>query len=391
MAQGNKARVRMTFADGTAFDEWTSIQWRDTWTDPLGDLKLEAAPARARIFEYRNKLQKGELVTVHVNDVNQGGFLIQTVQTRVSPKGGVLFSLQCHTPLVTPFEGSVDPKLSFKAQTDAPVSDILLKAFGPYGFGSFTGDEAASVSALTGRRIGNGRPAVKIDALKADQACAQEGETVADFTKRIVTRLGTALRMSATGTLMLSAPDYDQDPSFTIVQSSDPRVGGDRFIDDIEIEDTNENQFSECRVRGNPNDKAGTTQTSAPDVTVTSNFLFPNRPAYKSTAASYKPLIIKDKNARDRDRALSVAKLAMGKRAQNAFVISGEVDGFVSTTGRVWTAGTLGNVRIDAIGFREPMLMLERHFSQNPSSGQRCRVRLIPLHALVLGDVPGGG
>jgi len=390
MAQGKKARVRMTFNDGTAFNEWTSIEWRDTWTDPLGDLKLEAAPARARIFEYRNKLQKGELVTVHINDVNQGGFLIQSVRTRISPKAGVLFSIQCHTPLVTPFEGSVDPKLSFKAQTDAPVSDILLKAFGPFGFDSFTGDEAASVSALTGRRIGNGRPAVKIDALKADQACAQEGETVADFTKRVVTRLGVALRCSATGTLMLSAPDYDQDASFDLVQSDDPRVGGDRFIDDIEIEDTNEGQFSECRVRGNPNDKAGTTQTSAPDVTVTAAELFPNRPAYKSTAASYKPLIIKDKNARDRDRALSVAKLAMGKRAQNAFVISGEVDGFVSTAGRVWTAGTIGNVRIDAVGFREPMFMLERHFSQSTSSGQRCRVRLIPVGALVLGDVPGG-
>jgi hypothetical protein len=391
MAQGKKAIVRMTFADGSAFDEWTSIQWRDTWTDPLGDLKLEVAPARSRIFEYRDRLQKGELVTVHVNDVNQGGFLIQSVETTIDPQSGVTFSLQCHTPLVTPFEGSADPTLSFKAQTEAPVSDILLKAFAPFGFDSFVGDESASVAALTGRPIGNGRKAISIAALKADQACVQDGETVADFTKRVVTRLGVALRMSATGTLMLSAPDYDQDASYTIVQSADPSVGGDRFFGAISLSDTNENQFSECRVRGNRNDKAGSTQTSPPDATVNAADLFPNRPAYKSFAAAYKPLIIKDKSTCSHERALSVAKLAMGKRAQNAFSVSGEVDGFVSVSGKVWTVGTIAEVRIEAIGFAEPMFILERTLMQDKNGGQRCRMRLIPLGTLVLGDVPGGG
>src|SRR5678810_1146630 len=106
MAQGAPSRVRMQFNDGTVFDEWLSLELRDTWTDPLGSLKFEAAPGRARIFEYRDKLQKGELVTVSINDVNQGGYLIQTVRTRISRSAGVVFSVECNTPLITPYQAS---------------------------------------------------------------------------------------------------------------------------------------------------------------------------------------------------------------------------------------------------------------------------------------------
>lgn len=383
----------MQFNDGSALDEWLFIESRDTWTDPLGSHKFDAAPSRQRVFEYRDKLQKGELVTLFVNDANQGGFLIQTVTTHISKGGGVVFSVECMTPLITPYQGSVDPKLSFKSQADAPVGNIVLKALGPYGFDTeIDGDNTANVSAITGKPLKGGASPRAVDALKQDQACAQEGETAYQFCARILTRLGVALHCNVDGALIIRAPDYGHDPVASLVQSDDPTVPGDRFIDDIEIVDTNDNQFSECRVRGNPNDQSGQTQTSLPDATVTANYMSLQRPAYKSkTAASYKPLIIKDKNSRDRARCLSVAKLALGIRAKDAFVISGTVAGFTSASGAVWTAGTLVNVRIDAIGFDEPMWILERTLSRTRESGDVTRLKLIVPGSLQLGDPPGGG
>lgn len=398
MAQGTRANVRMQFNDGTAFDEWLSLDLRDTWTDPLGDLRFEAAPGRERVTLYRDKLQKGELVTVFVNGVNQGGFLIQTVSTRVSAKSGVTFSVACHTPLITPYQGGVTPKLSIKGKSEVPVSEAVLKALGPYGFDRLVGDAIGSASAVTGKPINGGRAPLTVTALKQDQMSAQASETAYQFGSRIVTRLGACLKSTPEGYVLVCAPDYDQDPIATLVLSADPQVSGDRFIDEVEIVDTNDNQFSECTVDGVQSDKAGRTETAKPTATVRASDLFPNRPAYKSigtqdapSPAGYKPLFITDKNAMSIDRCASTAKLALGIRAKDAFVISGAVAGFQSTTGAIWTAGTVVDVVIDPLGFREPMFILERTFSRTREAGDVTKLRLIPLGALVLGDAPGSG
>ena len=388
----------MQFNDGTTFSEWLSFDLRDTWTDPLGDFRFEAAPGRDRIPLYAEKLQKGELVTIVINGANQGTFLIQTVTTRIGKSSGVTFSVACHTPLITPYQGSVDPKISFKSQTDAPVGSVLLKALAAYGFDTeIDGDNTANVSAITGKPLKGGAAAFPVDALKDNQCCAQDGETAYQFCARILTRLGIAMHVNVDGAILVRSPDYSQDPIGTLVVSADPTVAGDRFIDDVEIVDTNDNQFSECVVIGNPNDQSGQTQTAKPEVRVTTNYLFPSRPAYKSRGtadapapAGYKPLIIKDKNARDRARCLSVAKLALGIRAKDAFVISGAVAGFTSsTTGALWTAGTVVNVQLDPIRFAEPMFVLECHKHRSREAADVTRFKLIPLGSLVLGDAPG--
>lgn len=388
----------MQFNDGTVFSEWLSFDLRDTWTDPLGDLRFEAAPGRERIALYRDKLQKGELVTAFVNNVNQGGFLIQTVTTKISKAAGVTFSIACHTPLITPYQGGVAPGTSIKGKTEVPVSDAVLKAFADYGFDSLQGDAIASASAITGRPINGGRAPLTVAALKQDQMSAQDGESAYQFAARIVTRLGACLKSTPDGNLLVCAPDYDQEPIGTLVVSADPTVSGDRFFDDLEIVDTNDNQFSACTVVGVQSDKAGTTQTAKPTATVTASDLFPDRPGYKSegtadapSPAGHKPLYINDKNATSTERCKSVAKLALGIRAKEAFVISGTVAGFTSsTTGAIWTSGTMVNVQIDPLGFSEPMWILEAHKHRSRGAGDITRFRLIPKGALVLGDIPGG-
>lgn len=383
----------MQFNDGTVFDEWLSLELRDTWMDPLGSLKFEAAPGRERIPLYQEHLQKGELVTVFINDVNQGGFLIQTVRTRISAKTGVTFSVECHTPLITPYQASGNPKTSEKGSgnADVPVSVFVNKVMAPFGFEDLIGDATANVSAITGKALKGGQNTRPVDALKQDQMSVQEGETAYAACARVVTRLGLVLHCSFDGILLLNSPDYSQQTSYSLVLSADPTIPGDRFIEEVEIVDTNDNQFSECRVRGNPNDKPGVKQTSLPDATVTAAELFPDRPPYKSTtAASYKPLIIKDKNARDRERCISVAKLALGIRAKDAFVITGEVDGFVATSGAIWQSGTRADVRIDPVQFSEPMFVLERVFTRTRDRGDITRITLCADRALTLGDVPNG-
>ena len=95
-------------ADGT-IDEWVSFTLRDAYTDPLGGLDFECRPARSRIARYRKLLRKGSLVTIFVDGVNQGGFIIQEVRTRVSVEDGVVLNISCRSPLIAAYQGSADP------------------------------------------------------------------------------------------------------------------------------------------------------------------------------------------------------------------------------------------------------------------------------------------
>jgi len=418
------ARVEMHFADGTVISAWESFRLFESFTDPLSDFSFVCRPPREQIGDYRKRLQKGELVTILVNDANQGTFLIVERRLTVARDSGVTITARCKTVLCTVYEASVDPKLSLSSTTDVSISDAILKALGPYGFDVVIGDSAASANAITGQPIGGRRAAITVDALKHQEAQAQDGETAYEFCKRIVTRLGVILRVAVDGTLMVTAPDYDQEASYTIVQTFGLDAPRGDVATSLEVTDTNEGQFSECVVRGTAAFKPGSTETNEPRACVaplsplpagataaeidavgaavtaaraqTSSAALPvsyyddgTRPLYTSTVAAYKPKIVKDKNSRDSARALSTAKLALTKGALSAYTVTVEVPSLVSQTGRVWAVDTIARIYSDAEGLDEEMWVLSRELMQTRQDGQSTKLTMIPKGALVLGDIPG--
>ncbi len=388
MAEKNRAIVSMQFGDGSVINAWTSFALRETFTDPLGSFDFETRPLRTQIADYRARLAKGELVTVKVNALPVGTFLICSVRRRYG-RDGAVFSVNCKSVLCTPYEGMVKPTLDFRTQTDAPVSTFVLEALAPYGFTDLLGDDGANRAAITGKSPIGKSPKIVVSSLKDRQAAAQDGEAAYAFCSRIFNRLGVALRVDAEGRLILEAPDYEQGPLYTVYQGS--RGGGpdgDLLLDGFEVEDSNDGQYSECTVRGVASDDAGTTDSGTPTATVTAAEMNPGRPAYTSSAAAYKPLILKDKNARDRKRCASVAKLALGMRARNAFSVNGEVDGLIAATGAVWAINTTLRVAIEVEDIDETMWILERTMMGDRDGGQKTRLKLLPLGALVLGDIP---
>lgn len=403
----------MKFADGEAVTSWDALTLRDTFTDPLGSLDFTVTPMRERVAYYRTRLAKGQRVTVSINDTPQGSFLVDTLQTSIG-REGVTYKVNCKSLLVTAYQGAVNPDLSFHSQTDVPVKDVVLQAMAPYGFTTVVADTTASVRAISGRPVDGRKAAIVVEALKHQDCQAQEGETAYQFCARIFTRLGVVLRVNHEGVLLLCAPDYEQRPLYNAHQTfATAMTTSDRFLDGIEITDTNDNQFSECVVRGVRGDKKGQTQTSrpaarligtaaaavrpptAPFAAIAATALTDGRHTYRSaalpaggSAAPYKPLCMMDKHARDADRCKSVGKLALGIRSKDGFTVSGEVDGFMSRTGALWQVDTMAGVVIEAYGLDETMWLAERTFMQSRGEGQTTRLRFVPSGSLVLGDVP---
>lgn len=391
MGDHNRARVEMHFADGEVISQWESLELHDDFTDPLGRMAFTARPKREDVASYRERLAKGELVTVLVNGALQGAQIIQSRRMKVD-KAGVTFAIECHTPLVTAYQAHVDPSLSFKSKNDAPASDVVLRALSPFGFTEILADTAASRNARSGKPIGTKAAPLDVAALKINEAAAQDGEKAYSFCARIFTRMGVALRCAPDGRLLLQAPDYNQEPAYTVSQTFGDVGPGDRFLDGLDIEDTNDDQFSSCTVSGLAPDKRGKTRTARPQVEVAQSLDAGGiRAPYSSTVAPYKPLILKDKSARDSKRCENVATLAMGLRAGKAYCVTGEVDGFISSTGRVWTIDTMARVVVEADGVDENMYLVARTLMQSRERGQTTRLRFIPRGALVLGEIPSGG
>jgi hypothetical protein len=387
VSERNRATVEMHFADGATIDTWHTLTMRDAFNDPLGDLQFETFPPLKFFADYKRRLAKGEIVTVLVNGVLQGGFLIETVERTIDPKRGAGFKLTCKTPLITPYQGHVDPDLALKADKDIEVTALVAQVMLPYGFTQVRGDDRASVNILSGVPIGGGKTIVTTSKLKHRDAKAHENETAYQFCARLLTRLGVVLRCAPDSELLVCAPHYTGDAAYTVVQNRDGGIDGDYFVGAVTIHDSNDDQFSECTVRGvRPDD--GDSSNARPIGSVTSASLFPKRPAYTSSVASYKPKILKDTCSRDVERAKSVAKLELGLRGANAYTVSGEVDGWISTTKRVWTVDTLARVYVELEELDEVMYLLDRTLEQDPKGGQRTKLKFIPKGALVIGDVP---
>jgi len=396
MAQRDK--VRLSFTDGTTIEEWESFTLKETFTDPLGSFQFVTKPDQDRVAFYRNKLRKGELVAVSVNQAPQFVGLIQSVTCEVSAESAVVFSISGCSPLVTPYEGAAveDPsdyskELVFhsKGTADVPVEDFVKRVMKPYGFSDIDVDTEANIIVKTGKPTKKRRKKLVLEDIKHSDGMAHPGETAYGLVARIITRNGVVLRLAWNGTLLVERPDYEQDVSYTFVQDFDGKRAGERFLQ-VSVTDTNEGQFSECAVRGQNNLKTGTTTAARPVAVVYSDEINFNRPPYSSSVAIYKPVIVTDKESRDLKAATNTATLKLGLAASKAFVVKGIVDGFTSSTHRVYTVDTVAHVVVEAAGVDERMWILSRSFSQSADGAQTTELELIPLNALQLGEVPGG-
>mgnify|MGYP000665039651 FL=1 len=193
-----RALVEMRFTDGEVLRTWESFSLHEEFADPLGSFQFTVRPTIKTLAWHTQRLQKGEKVLVYVDNARQGAFVITTTETACSRPDAVTVNVTCKSLLATPYEANVDPSVSRKPPTDVSVTDIILDVLSPYGFTSIVGDSAASVQAMTGKAIGGRATGVTVEALKAKDLQAHEGETAYQFCARIITRLGLALRVDAT-------------------------------------------------------------------------------------------------------------------------------------------------------------------------------------------------
>jgi hypothetical protein len=401
MSSPTRADLKLTFDDGGVIDAWTSATLTDRFTDPLGSVQVSVGCATsAQYADYRTKLAKGNQIHVYINGAHQGRFLIQDVDRETSADAGRVIKVTAHTPLITPYEGAVNPDYAIAHAVDTSVEFVLLDILGPYGFSKITTDARAHVNALTGVPLpGGAGPPYAVGDIKMRNAVAHDGETAYQFVARIITRLGVCLRILQDDTLFVGAPNYTQDPIATVVSTSTPGTyaNADRFEGLVKIHETNAGQFAQVGVIGMRHLSAGDPDVARPSAVVNctdvlaalgTGPVIPARCQYSSTVAPFKPLSYKDKSSRDPQQATNAALFELGMRGKDAYTVEGTVDGWISRTGCVWTVDTIVRVVVEAEGLDDPMYLLERTLHMDAEKGQRTSLKFIPKNALVIGVPP---
>lgn len=405
MSERNRAVVELEFQDGTVLRNFERFSLRDNFTDPLGDFSFTLRPTAASLSHYSAITERGELVKVYINGAKQATMTI-VKRSRTLDRDGQTIELSCKTPLCVPYKGSVDPTIAKHFPASALATEVVLAALAPYGFDTVMTNAAANVNTLTGKAVGGATNDVVVTEMKVKEAEAQENEKAYAFCARLVGRLGVAIRCTANGEILLVAPNFDQAAAYSLVQAAGERWDGDVMLDGITLEEDNDPVYSEVIVRGDTPDGGGQKSTGRPLARVIydnsytpSDAFLKDTPTttipahtgtYTSTSQRYKPLIVTDKLSRDAKLAVSRAKRIHGRTSENAWVLTCEVDGLVSNTGRVWTVNTVVDVVCREFNISEPLWVLETTKTGDRQSGQRTKLKLIPLGSLVLGDVPGG-
>lgn len=385
-------------ANGEVFQDWESFSLSERFDDPLGSFDCTIKPAPGKLAQARERLRLGTLVSISVNNAPQMTALITTLDTTISNQGGVTLTASGKNPLCLAYESSIDPrKFSLSSSSDTSVEGIVLEVLSQTNLynAKIVQNSAEALNVLTGKPVAGGRgPELPIKELKTKDAQAQDNETVYAYLSRILTRLGVCLRLSPTGDLLLSAPHYDQGAQYALVCAEDRTIPGDRFVDGVQVRESNDQQFTEIQVRGESKDQRGQKRSARPAYKLTGEEYAQeagfNRPPYQQPADVNfsKPLILRDKNSRDIKYCKNVATLAYGLRSPNAFSVSGGVGGFVSQTGAIWSVDTIAKVSVPSLGVDDEMWVYERTLRLD-ANGQRTSMKLLPKHAFQIGSVSG--
>lgn len=219
------------------------------------------------------------------------------------------------------------------------------------------------------RGHGGGQTGSDVERLRLAEAKPGVGETVWDYLDRHCRRFGVMPWIDAEGRLVISSPDYDQEPMFQLRRSLDPGPGGNNILAGGFVEDVG-TLSSECTVYGR---SFGSDASRSPFSATERN----------SRQPIYRPLVLADRTVRSDDEARRRALRELNRQNEGAFVLTYEVHGHGQGS-LVWAQDTTVDVVDEAIGVEGIFYVTSRELTGNGKDGARTKLRLVPLQSIQL-------
>lgn len=208
-----------------------------------------------------------------------------------------------------------------------------------------------------------------VENLRVREAKPQVGETVWDFIVRHCRRFGVMPWVNARGHLVLSSPDYDQEPLYQLRRSLTPGDQTNNILAGGWVR-SYQALSSSITVYG---------RTGGHDAT---------RSPFHATVEPgdvpfLRPMVIHDGSVRSSEEAERRARHEVAQQRQDGFALEYDVQGHGQ--GRVtYIPDTVAEVIDEAVGVADLYYITSRVFTKSRENGTKTRLRLVPLGSLVL-------
>ncbi len=237
-------------------------------------------------------------------------------------------------------------------------------------------DEASGAGSATRaaerarRGHASGQTGSDVERLRLPEAKPAIGETVWDFVDRHCRRFGVMPWIDAEGRLVISSPNYDQEPLYTLRRYLDPSAAGGNNI----LRGGSHRDYgalsSECTVYGRSH---GADATRSPFRAREEN---PNQ-------SFYRPLVLHDPTARSEEDARRRARRELARQNEAAFFLEYEVHSHGQGS-LIWAQDTTVDVVDEEVGVEGIYYVVSRQLRCDRKHGAYTKLRLVPLGAIVL-------
>lgn len=208
-----------------------------------------------------------------------------------------------------------------------------------------------------------------VERLRVSDARPQVGETVWDFIDRHCRRFGVLPWMNARGQLVISSPDYDQAPLFTLRRSLRPGDRTNNILSGGWVTKYGQ-RASEVTVYG---------RTRSPDAT--------RSPFHATVAADdvpfHRPMVIHDNSVRSEEEAERRARRELARQRQDALVLEYQVQGH-GQGASIYAVDTVVEVQDEATAREGLFYIVGRRFTKDRAKGTITTLRLVPVGSIAL-------
>ena len=370
--------ARIVLEDGTELKQWQSytidsefLTPTDGWSFTVGDERLQSDPA------YK-LLQPDARVEIWIDGNLQLTGIIDLVEFSSSPDGGTTCTVQGRDVLRTLCKANIWPGFTVKGLTVFEMVNKILGIYYQENTPTLLADNTANLSVLgVGSKVNaKDRSAKQKKLIERSQAHPNEGAF--EFISRNIRRFGLWMWATADGGIVLSGPEYDQQPSYKIIR----RRGGRT----VQWKDANY-RWDRTSVPTYVYVRGKSTQKEWEKTTVFGVVQDPNR-----KNRIIEPAYISHDEAKTKENAEAFARQELSKLKQNERVYTVTAVGHKDqVTGNVFAVDTLATVDDEFTGVQETMYVMGRTFRKDLGGGTTTELRCVPLGAIQFSDVDWEG
>lgn len=379
----NIDEAKIVLEDGKTLKQWLSYSVDSDFLTPTDGWSLSVGDARLHTDETYKSLVPDSKVQIYMGESLVLTGIVDVVEFTSDTSGGTICNVRGRDIMRTLCKSNVWPGLKIKDLTLADMVSKVLETYYPESRPELYLDDKAnrSVLGLKGAFTPAERSAKQKQLI--DRAQAHPNEGAFEFIARQLRRHGLWIWATADGGIVISGPEYNQEPSYKIIRKRGDGTSSQWLSARYTYDRTNVPSF--LQVRGKSTSKEWE-KTEVFGVAADPN-AHHGTLGLKWYNGVIEPAYVQHDEAKDPDqcKAFALQELTRLKADERVYTVTaiGHRD---KATGNVFAVNTVAAIDDEFTGVSEKMFVKGRTFRKD-SGGTTTELRCVPLGSILFSEV----